>query len=419
MAADLDGRKRDYTEEEAREFWENARQRVKQGKCNFRNWCFPKDPDEKCFWGATFGGQADFERATFEGYARFRNATFKEDADFRHTTFKEDAGFQGATFKRNADFLYATFATFDGYASFERATFEGYANFHSAVFEGNADFRYATFKGSAKFLGTDFEKNADFRHAMLKAGADFRGATFSGDAAFWEAVFRGDADFQCAVFKGSAWFKGATAAKTMSFSLSWQKPRPFLRAEEGESAYRLAKQSAQDHGHYRAAGDYYYAEQCAINCRMRKNATWRPWSPAFWKHQSWRRTPLSFPEGEGDGLRAYGEFFFGRLLFGYGERPTRPLWAGGVVILLWSLVYWLGGIVDGVVVDPATKQELPNVVHGFWTALYFSVVTFTTLGYGDLQPPPGPMRLFAGTEAILGACLMALFIVCLARKFTR
>ncbi len=38
---------------------------------------------------------------------------------------------------------------------------------------------------------------------------------------------------------------------------------------------------------------------------------------------------------------------------------------------------------------------------GFWNCLYFSIVTFTTLGYGDFQPAP-PIRLLAGLEALMG-----------------
>ncbi|MDP7162721.1 MAG: potassium channel family protein [Phycisphaerae bacterium] len=51
--------------------------------------------------------------------------------------------------------------------------------------------------------------------------------------------------------------------------------------------------------------------------------------------------------------------------------------------------------------------------------IYFSTVTFTTLGYGDFRPKPGFFRLLAGTEAFLGVALMPLFIVDLARKYTR
>ena len=45
----------------------------------------------------------------------------------------------------------------------------------------------------------------------------------------------------------------------------------------------------------------------------------------------------------------------------------------------------------------------------FWDALYFSVTTFTTLGYGDLQPIPG-MRLATSIEALAGMISMALFV---------
>ena len=45
----------------------------------------------------------------------------------------------------------------------------------------------------------------------------------------------------------------------------------------------------------------------------------------------------------------------------------------------------------------------------FWDALYFSVTTFTTLGYGDLQPIPA-MRLATSIEALAGMLSMALFV---------
>ena len=44
----------------------------------------------------------------------------------------------------------------------------------------------------------------------------------------------------------------------------------------------------------------------------------------------------------------------------------------------------------------------------FWDALYFSVTTFTTLGYGDLQPMP-EMRLATSVEALAGMLSIALF----------
>jgi len=50
--------------------------------------------------------------------------------------------------------------------------------------------------------------------------------------------------------------------------------------------------------------------------------------------------------------------------------------------------------------------------------LYFSVVTFTTLGYGDIIPL-GISRLFAGIEALLGGFILAIFVVVFVKKMTR
>ena len=59
-----------------------------------------------------------------------------------------------------------------------------------------------------------------------------------------------------------------------------------------------------------------------------------------------------------------------------------------------------------------TEQILGAVSEaGFNSSLYFSIVTFTTLGYGDVLPKP-PFRLLAASEAVLG-------LVSLASSFLR
>jgi len=50
--------------------------------------------------------------------------------------------------------------------------------------------------------------------------------------------------------------------------------------------------------------------------------------------------------------------------------------------------------------------------------MYFSVVTFTTLGYGDLVPV-GPSRIIAAIEAFAGSFTLALFVVVFVKKMTR
>jgi len=54
----------------------------------------------------------------------------------------------------------------------------------------------------------------------------------------------------------------------------------------------------------------------------------------------------------------------------------------------------------------------------FENALYFSTITFTTVGYGDIEPI-GINRVIAATEAIVGVALNIAFIgyVLSSRRF--
>jgi len=56
----------------------------------------------------------------------------------------------------------------------------------------------------------------------------------------------------------------------------------------------------------------------------------------------------------------------------------------------------------------------------FLEGLYYSTVTFTTLGFGDIYPASDTLtRAVTMLEALAGACLMALFVVTLSKRFSR
>ena len=54
----------------------------------------------------------------------------------------------------------------------------------------------------------------------------------------------------------------------------------------------------------------------------------------------------------------------------------------------------------------------------FLTCFYYSVVTFTTLGYGDITPI-GHLRPIAAAEAFIGSFSIALFVVVFVRRMVR
>ncbi|MEA3064239.1 MAG: voltage-gated potassium channel [Sphingomonadales bacterium] len=58
----------------------------------------------------------------------------------------------------------------------------------------------------------------------------------------------------------------------------------------------------------------------------------------------------------------------------------------------------------------------PGTADSFWDALYFSIVTWTTLGYGDVNPVH-ELRMFAAIEALYGYIFLGLIVGVLSTLF--
>jgi len=84
-------------------------------------------------------------------------------------------------------------------------------------------------------------------------------------------------------------------------------------------------------------------------------------------------------------------------MWGYGERPFRIFLFALFMIALYARIF------HGV--DWGDKASLSWI-----DSIYFSVVTFTTLGYGDILPTTTTLKLLCGSEAILGAFTMGLVV---------
>ncbi len=89
------------------------------------------------------------------------------------------------------------------------------------------------------------------------------------------------------------------------------------------------------------------------------------------------------------------------------------------IIVAFAVVYALLGITDGHTIFVASADSsFQEIYENFFQSLYFSIVTFTTVGYGDLTPV-GITRLFAAIEAFVGSFTLALFVVVFVKKMTR
>jgi len=104
---------------------------------------------------------------------------------------------------------------------------------------------------------------------------------------------------------------------------------------------------------------------------------------------------------------------------GYGEAPLRIIGLSLTIILVCAFIYSFTGLnYNGTTQAVNTGLPLKENIALFWSSLYYSVVTFTTLGYGDFTPV-GISRAIAAAEAFIGSFTIALFVVVFVKKMTR
>ncbi|GIU21695.1 pentapeptide repeat-containing protein [Shewanella schlegeliana] len=107
------------------------------------------------------------------------------------------------------------------------------------------------------------------------------------------------------------------------------------------------------------------------------------------------------------------------LFCGYGEAPLRVVGFSLILILICAVLYFFAGLQYGGQLQAFNlSQDLASNIMLFFNCIYYSVVTFTTLGYGDFTPI-GFSRAIAAFEAFTGSFTIALFVVVFVKKMTR
>lgn len=104
---------------------------------------------------------------------------------------------------------------------------------------------------------------------------------------------------------------------------------------------------------------------------------------------------------------------------GYGEKPLRVILFSLGLIGMCALLYFLLGVQGP---EHFIRFDLNDSLYlnaeDLLRSFYMSVVTFTTLGYGDITPV-GWSKLVAAFEAFTGSFTLALFVVVFVKKMTR
>lgn len=108
---------------------------------------------------------------------------------------------------------------------------------------------------------------------------------------------------------------------------------------------------------------------------------------------------------------------------GYGERPTYALITSFEIVIIFALIYIFSGLsINGRIInyglDIFSYLYKRAIYVDLIKCMYFSLVTFTSVGYGDIFPI-GYSVIFSCFEMILGVTMVGIWTATLARKIIR
>ncbi|WP_254521976.1 pentapeptide repeat-containing protein [Natrinema caseinilyticum] len=390
------------------------------------------------FESATFAGDADFPDVSFDGAVDFDEGRFREDADFSGTRFEGPCAFRGCEFVGGANHLKDD-------VSFERSWFADDVDFHDTEIS-SANFTNVAFGGTVdchgcvvteridiEARGIDDDAFVDFTRAKIRSGRivqptegwvryDLTLASI-GDVDL-EAERKRDHrqlldyfrfcrtefdefDGHTFDFSGhreyldrNAWtIHGFDEPTTDEFDPEYALE---MTPEVVETTYLKAKQSAREVGDMKTAGEFRVKRQ--RYSRYKSLEAVRDSDAGVWT----RTKNLG---------RAAENFFLG-VTCGHGMRPMRIGITFAIAPLFFAFPYAFGGPLFETQAGQLGIGDLATAdgLRVFYDNLYFSYISYTTIGYGDIGPMGPLARLLAGTEAYLSTILAALLVYALVKR---
>lgn len=422
-----------------------TRSKFNEGEITFKNTIF--DKGVKDFQDADFGtGDVNFTNTEFgDGDVSFINARFNDgDANFKVARFGQG----------KVDFHYAKFGK--GNISFEQTEFgNGRTDFRTVEFgRGRTTFNRCvfgdgevTFEGAEATSGKVSLKRASFGNAIvnfdLYQGRDseliFERSTFPADVSFTGAILKGlhltecqfnstlklhvescdDLDLTGCTFRDIVEFYthgeppkvqilNLTGMRLLGILyLDWEinqiKKLIYNQADtslrEKAEQFRILKQNFNNSGQYDDEDKAYVEFKRNESKAILKESLDKSKISAIWQ----------FP--------AYG---FKKLVFDwmglYATSPLRVIISNVVMILFFALLF--------TIIPYFTAASLTTINPNdpfwtkYWTAAYYTGITYFTVGYGEIVPL-GALRLIADLTAFIGVFMMSYFTVAFVRKILR
>jgi uncharacterized protein YjbI with pentapeptide repeats len=387
------------------------------------------------FNGAEFSGKTNFTSATFHGCAEFEGVCFSEVefgvvhfcniSKFSRAKFKGEAIFQDAVFRKYTSFLSAEFSK---YTSFRGAKLRSESNFESAKFYEVSVFEYSEFcnptehaessesSKTASFLKTVFYGNALFNEAKFFGVTTFQQAVFNEVASFKKTEFHKTSIFGYAKFNEDADFSGVIIKNNNSFNMQYtyffNVVGLFEYIEENDKVFKPLRKISKtlktkfiSYNFLIALGERAEAKYPVISRHIKDDMYLLDKKERISKLGPWRRR---------FGIKRI-LFFIWWLFANYGRSFKRwASWSIGFAFLFALIYTGFYGYNHANFNTVYVNEKCP-----FLSFLYYSIVTFTTLGFGDIVPRTDLLQFLVALEVILGYIMLGGLISILANKMAR
>jgi uncharacterized protein YjbI with pentapeptide repeats len=433
--------------------------------------------DSVTFSSVEFRQDADFHKAIFSSQTVFVSSSFKESVDFSDVIFKYDDEFSDSKIKEEGVIGQRTFEMIDFYdasfnksANFMRTEFRNVTQMNNIECGGSINFSYSEFQKGVRFYNSYFPPDSEFKGVEFKSEVGFIESEFYSviltDAVFYNGVDARDSkfintDFSNANLSGGNFsdskicecdFESAILSRTILFNADLRGAKlngailgdarinedtQFLGNPDDDSdssphtlsairskpccVYDPKYEEDNDEADVEKAKSVYRALEELAG----KTARTRLQSQCFVRRQDLQKDDYRRDAKEADSwqerLIAGARYSLAKLsqkTLLYGESPWRIIAWSLATSFAFTFLYPLGGWVKPVEGEPITYGTIAENLWLLGEVLYYSTLTFTTLGLGDYRPVEAG-RYLTTLNTALGAVLIALLVFVLGRRAAR
>jgi hypothetical protein len=276
------------------------------------------------------------------------------------------------------------------------------------------DFSNSIFNKDIIFENCEFKKNIIFKNTTFKSNILFINCIFNGDCTFKNINFNKD------MTNKKIFIKSKVKGQKLIFENIKNMPRldgvffshcckvilkdVFYEKKDYEYAkvnYRIAKNQSSIIGDYEKVGNYYYMER-------------------FYGGKCIKREDFS------SGMEYINTKFIDLLskyAIGYGEKPLNIFIISFFIVSIFAILYMFAGVknINNEIIGLAVnkKYSINESIKDYIDLWYFSMITFSTVGYGDMIVNSVFGKLLVSLEVFFGVTMAASWASVIFRKISR